>query len=279
MVTVALALASAACYGISNVIGPQLARTRTLVGVLLVSHAAALLAAIAYLAAAGGPVLGGGPLLVALLAGVGNALGLIGFYTAAQLAPLSVVATILGAGTILPVTWGLVAHGDDLTALQGAGIVLGLGGCLLAARRSGPVTAVHPDPRAGALLALGGAMAFGVFLVALPEASEHGRGWALVDARASLLAVMAVWAGSQLRDLRLGRDTALVAVPGLLLMAGTVLYLLAADRGQLSLVSVLNATAPVFTVVLGFAFLGERLSRTQTAGVSLALAGIVLIAT
>ncbi len=278
MVTVALALASAACYGISNVIGPQLARTRTLVAVLVVSHAAALLAAIAYLLVEGGPALGGGPLTVALLAGAGNAGGLIGFYTAAQLGPLSVVATIVSAGTIVPVTWGLLARGDDLTALQGAGVVLGLAGCVLAARRSGPADDAHPDARAAALWATGSALAFGVFLTALPEASEHGRAWALVDARAALLAVMVAWAGRRVRAVRIRRDTPLVALPGLMLMAGTLLYLIAADRGQLSLVSVLNATAPVFTVALGFVFLGERLSRTQTIGVVTALAGIVLIA-
>lgn len=276
--TVALALASAACYGISNVIGPQLARTRTLVAVLVASHAAALLAAGVYLLFERGPALHGGPLLVALLAGAGNAGGLIGFYTAAQLGPLSVVATIGSAGTVVPVAWGL-AHGDRLSALQAAGVVLAIGGCVLAARRTAATRAAHPDPKASALWATGSAVAFGVFLTALPAASEHGRAWALLDARAALLVVMAVWAGRQLQDLRIDRGTPLLAVPGLLLMAGTLLYLIATSRGQLSLVSVLNATAPVFTVAIGFCFLGERLSRAQTAGVVTALAGIVLIAT
>lgn len=278
MLTVALALGSAACYGVSNVIGPQLARRRTVATVLIVSHTAALLGAAVYLLAAGGPVLHGGPLLVALLAGAGNAGGLIGFYTAAQFGPLSLVAPIAAAGTVIPVAWG-VAHGDRLSALQAAGAVLAFGGCLLAARRSAPPTSTHPDPRAAALWATGSAIAFGTFLTALPEASEQGRAWALFDARAALLVAMAVWAGRELREVRIDRGAPLVAVPGLLLLAGTLLYLLAAARGQLSLVSVLNATAPVFTVALGVGWLGERPAAAQTAGVAIALTGVVLIAT
>lgn len=274
----ALALGSAACYGVSNFLGPLLVRKRTLMVVLLTSHAAALIGAGVLLVVEGGPALSGTPLLVALLAGAGNAGGLIGFYRAAQLGPLAVAAPIGAAGIIIPVVWGL-AHGDSLSPLQGAGLVLTIGGCLLAARRPAAPSETYPDPRRSALWAAGSAVAFGTFLTALPAASESGRAWALFDARAALLIAMAVWAGRELGTLRLNRDTPLLTVPGLLLLTGTVLYLLAAARGQLSLVSVLNATAPIFTVGLGVVLLSERPSRAQTGGVVTALLGVVLIAT
>src|SRR4051812_37452162 len=114
MVTVALALASAGCYGVSNFVGPLLARRHTLFAVLLASHAAALAGATVYLVASGGGRLHGTALLVAVLAGAGNAGGLIGFYKAAQLGPLAVAAPIGAAGAIIPVAWGL-AHGDALS--------------------------------------------------------------------------------------------------------------------------------------------------------------------
>ena len=47
MVTVLLALGSSACYGVSNFVGPLLARRETLFTVLFVSHLAALLVAAA----------------------------------------------------------------------------------------------------------------------------------------------------------------------------------------------------------------------------------------
>jgi drug/metabolite transporter (DMT)-like permease len=277
VLTVVLALGSAACYGVSNVIGPSLARRDTVVAVLFVSHAAALACCAAYLAVERGPALGAGPLALAVLAGIGNAGGLIGFYRAAQLGPLSIVAPIGATGAIVPVAWGL-AHGDELSSAQALGMALALGGCVLAARRPSPATERHPDPRASAIWAAGSALAFGVFLVALPAASEDGRAWALFDARVALLLVVAAWAGRELRGVRLDRRTPLVALPGLLLFAGTVLYLLAADRGQLSLVAVLGSLFPVFTVGLSVALLGERMTAAQGAGVAAALTGVVLIA-
>ena len=277
MLTIALALGSAACYGVSNFIGPSLARRDTAVVVLFVSHAAALACCAVYLAVDGGAALSAGPLSLAVLAGVGNALGLIGFYKAAQLGPLSIAAPIGATGATVPVVWGL-AHGDRLSSAQAVGIVLALGGCVLAARRASPPTERHPDPRASAAWAAASALAFGVFLVALPAASEDGMGWALFDARLALVVVVVAWAGSRLRTVPLDRRTPLMALPGVLLFAGTVLYLLAASRGQLSLVSVLGSLFPVFTVGLSVALHGDRPSRVQSAGVAAALAGVVLIA-
>jgi drug/metabolite transporter (DMT)-like permease len=278
VVTVLLALGSSACYGVSNFIGPLLARREALFVVLFVAHVAALLGAALYLAIEGGSALTGGPLALAALAGAGNAGGLIGFYKAAELGPIAVAAPIGSTGATIPVVWGL-AHGDSLSVLQAAGMVLALVGCVLAARRPAPPSEAFPDPRASVAWAAGSAIAFGTFLTALPAAAEHGRAWAIFDARIALLIILVIWFSAEVRHLRLGRSTPLLTVPGLLLVSGTVLYAIAAERGQLSLVSVLSAMAPVVTVALSVGLLGERPTRVQTVGVAMALAGVVLIAT
>jgi drug/metabolite transporter (DMT)-like permease len=280
MLVMTLALGSSACYGVSNFLGPQLVRRHTLVSVLMLSQGAALLACALYLLAGGGRSLPSSDVWLALLAGLGNAGGLIGFYKAAQLGPLSVVAPIGAVGAVIPVVWGLTS-GDSLKVVQLAGIVLAMGGAVLAARRpsmSADALARYPDPRAAAIWAGASAVAFGVFLTALPKASEHGRAWALFDARLALVAMLALWARRGLRSIRLERGSALLAVPGLLLVTGTLMYTTAADHGKLSLVSVLGSLFPIFTVGLGVALLKERLSPTQSAGVAAALAGVVLIA-
>ncbi len=281
MLAVVLALGSSACYGVSNFIGPQLARQHALVTVIFLSQLAALIACALYVAEDGGAALPTSGLLLALLAGVGNAVGLIGFYKAAELGPLSVAAPIGATGAVLPVVWGL-ATGDALRWNHALGIVLAMGGAALAARRAaeGEGSArSYPDPRSSAIYAALSAVAFGVFLTALPAATEDGRAWALLDARIALIVLVAVWAGRRLTAVRVERrNLPLLAVPGLLLVLGTVLYTIAADHGQLSLVSVLGSLFPIFTVGLGMAVLGERLSRGQAVGVGAALAGIVLIA-
>jgi drug/metabolite transporter (DMT)-like permease len=306
MLVLVLALGASFCYGVSNFLGPQLVRRHALVSVLVLSQVAALVACALYLAFEGGRALPSSDVWLALLAGVGNGGGLICFYKAAELGPLSVVAPIGASGAVIPVVWGL-ASGDSLKAVQAAGLVLAMGGAVLVARRSAgehhsdapapaisageshgeaPARAVsagdrpapHPDHRAAVAWAAASAVAFGVFLTALPKASEHGRAWALLDARLALVALLALWAGRELAAIRLVRASALLAVPGVLLVIGTVMYTTAADRGQLSLVSVLGSLFPVVTVGLGVALLGERMSRAQALGVAAALTGIALIA-
>jgi drug/metabolite transporter (DMT)-like permease len=180
----------------------------------------------------------------------------------------------------VPVIWGL-ASGDSLTGTQIGGMILAMGGAALAARRPlGGTGDVQPyrNPRASAIWAAGSAVAFGVFLTALPRASAHGQAWALLDARLGLMIVLLVWAGRDLAAIRLARGSALLAAPGLLLVTGTLLYTTATAHGQLPVVSVLGSLFPVFTVGLGVTLLRERLSPAQTVGVLSALAGIVLIA-
>jgi drug/metabolite transporter (DMT)-like permease len=279
MLAIALALGSSACYGLSNFLGPQLARRHTLASVLMLSQVAALVASALYLAASGGRALPSSDMWLALLAGAGNAVGLIGFYVAAELAPLSVVAPIGAVGAIVPVIWGLTS-GDSLKFTQAAGLVLAMGGAALAARRpraTAGQTRGYPDPRAGAIWAAASAVAFGVFLTALPAASAHGQAWALFDARVGVVLLTGLWAGRKLRAIRISGRSVVLTLPGLLLITGTLLYTTAAAHGELSLVSVLGSLFPIVTVGLGVAVLQERLSQTQLVGVVAALSGIVLI--
>jgi drug/metabolite transporter (DMT)-like permease len=335
VLAIVLALGSSACYGVSNFLGPQLARRYTLISALLLSQTAALIACALYVIFGASRSFPASGMWLALLAGIGNAGGLIGFYKAAELGPLSVVAPIGAVGAVIPVVWGLTSGGESLKLTQAVGLVFALGGAVLAARGTPPIpeqvlddpiltgsstprdgelsagvalavahaahsTAAtvseparladavgpelrhpeprHQDPRASALWASASAVAFGVFLTALPKAAAHGRAWALFDARLVMVMLIILWAGRGLRTIKLERGIAILAVPGLLLLTGTLLYTAAAARGELSLVSVLGSLFPIFTVGLGVALLHERLSRTQTVGVLAALGGVVLIA-
>ena len=64
---------------------------------------------------------------------------------------------------------------------------------------------------------------------------------------------------------------------GVLDNLANLLFVLAAARGLLSLVSVLGSLYPVVTVVLARVVLDERLARWQLVGVGAALTGVALI--
>lgn len=282
MLAIALALVASACYGVSNFIGPVLSRELPVAAVMLIGQSASFLASLGLLAAVGSAAPDGAAVGTALVAGVGNALGLACYYRAAGLGPLSIVAPIGALGAALPVVVGL-STGDELAAAQLAGIVMALAGIALVSRpaRTERPGATDPADRGRAVAyALVGAAGFGVFLAALDSAADGGALWAVTVSRASLVALLLVG------GLALGatvtvpaRDLPRVAVPGLLLFAGTVSYSLATREGLLSVVSVLGSLFPLFTVALALVLLRERLGRAQSVGVAATLAGVVLIST
>ena len=73
-----------------------------------------------------------------------------------------------------------------------------------------------------------------------------------------------------------GHWPGLIAI-GLLDTGGNALFAAASSHGLLSVVSVLASLYPVVTVLLARLVLGERVQRSQDAGVLLVLGGVVLI--
>ncbi len=275
MLAAALALLTSLCYGVSNYVGPALTRDLPTYPVLLAGQVVAFAASAAVVVATASPVPAAGVLAAAAGAGVGNAWGLIAFYKAASLGPLSIVTPVGSLAVIVPVTAG-VASGEPLGAVKLAGCVLALGGVALAARRpvGGPADG---DVRGAVLWALSAAVGFGAFLALVAPASHDGVFWAVLGSRVALLAVMVAAASFLAAPLRAPLSRLpLIAVPGLLLFAGTLAYSAATREGDLSVVAVCSSLFPVVTV--GLAYLGgERVSGLQALGIGGALAGIVLV--
>jgi drug/metabolite transporter (DMT)-like permease len=69
----------------------------------------------------------------------------------------------------------------------------------------------------------------------------------------------------------------LAALMGVGDVVGNALFVLAADRGLLSIVSVLASIYPIVTVILAHLVLGERITRTQRAGVLFAMTGVAAV--
>ena len=275
MTAVLLALLTALTYGVANYLGPLLSRRVPLGGVLVVGQAVGVAGGVAVVAVAGFGSPGRTGVLLGAAAGVANAAAIACFYRAAAIGPISIVAPVGATGAVVPVVVGLLA-GERPSLLQLIGMPLAVAGVALAAARAAPASGVR-DP-SGVGLAVLSAVIFGTFLTVFAEASARGAPAAVLSSRVALfVCTVAVVALFRLDWRMARRDVPTAALPGLLLVIGTVSYGIATTQGLVSVVSVLATLATVVTVGLAVIVLGERLALRQRVGVAVALAGVVLL--
>lgn len=286
MLAAVLALYTSLAYGVGNFLAPVLMRRHAFATVLLVSQGAALAGSVLLLAVSPEPWPPLHAVGLAVLAGVGNSAGLAGFYEAVRFGPLSVATPIGAASAVLPVGVG-VASGEHLAMVQVAGTVLAIGGAALASRRS----TAHPDEahwdlRRCIFFAAVSAVGLGTLLAALPGAADDGGlFWALVVQRTSVVVCLALLIAARReafgRPGGVPRGTLLrrsaMVIPGMLLLTGTLMYAVAADKGELSVVAVCASLAPLVTVGLAVFVLREHVSRAQLTGLVAAVLGVCLI--
>lgn len=276
MTAVLLALLTAVCYGLANYLGPVLTRVYPLGSVLLVGQVLGVVGSAALVLITGDARPGTSALLLGAGAGMCNGVALATIYTASAAGPMSIVAPIGATGSVVPVVVAL-ASGERPSALQLLGIPLAVVGVVLAAARE-PGAAVHATRRT-LFVAVLSAVFFGGFLTLFGHASESGTPWAVLSSRAVLIVCTVAVLLARRTDVRIPRAALpALALPGALLLAGTVSYGAATNQGLVSVVAVLATLSPVITVGLAVVLLAERLAPRQRLGVVTALAGVVLLA-
>ena len=270
-----LALAASLSWGVGDFLGGVKARVLPSLTVLAVSQPFGL-AALGIAVAARGTGIPGENVAWSALAALFGTLGLFAFYRGMAAGAMSVVAPIAALAAGIPVIWGVAVSGNHVSGLQGIGFIAAIGGSVAAS------VEVRPERRqiaAGVGWAALAMLAFGAYFVPMHAASTQDWLWPAFLFRCT--SVTLVWSVVLLRRTRpshLGTHwLALIAI-GLLDTGGNALYAAAAaSHGLLSVVSVLASLYPVVTVLLARLMLGERVQRTQDAGIVLVLAGVVLI--
>lgn len=281
MLFVALAALSGLVWGVGDFAGGKAAQNAAALPVVLLSKLASLPLLLAYLIAFATPVrpesLGWGA-----AAGAIGMIGMMLFYRALSAGAMTVVAPIAAVtSAAIPVVVGL-AGGERPGALRLVGV-----GCALAAitlvslapARPGEVSVVT-----GRLvgLAIGSGLSFALFFIFLAWAGDAAAGqaglWPIAASQTSAL----ILGGLLLALLRPGRwprgrslRWALVAGP--FDMTANAIYLVATQRGELSLVAPLAALYPVTTVILALAIDRERLQGRQLIGLGLAVVALLLV--
>ena len=207
--------------------------------------------------------------LIGGLAGLFGMSGAAFLYAGMKKAAYVTVIPVSGvAGALFPVLWGLVG-GDSLSALQIVGILVGLISIALA---SGVSLQTFKGPIAGLRDGILAGLGFGGFYIVIENTSNDTEPWGAVASRLFPLIIL-------LHILCLIIDKAkpskqafpFIVGSGLSNACASTCFLLAVNRGLLSITSLLSALYPAITVVLAHFLIKEKMTRTQVFGVLAAI--------
>jgi drug/metabolite transporter (DMT)-like permease len=230
------------------------------------------------------------------LAGLACGTGVMVLYKALSLGGMGLTAAVSGVlAAVLPVLWAFATEGLP-RAPQIAGIVLAAVAIWMIARAPG-----SPSSKQAILLGAAAGGSFGCLFILLKLAGRGGVLWPLAWSRlaSATLAVIVTWIGTRrigtrrIATRRAGgvkRAAAkprlswpgwtvlgLIAIAGIFDASGNTLYTMATRLGRLDIAAVLSSLYPASTILLAALLLKERTTRSQAAGMALALVAVVLI--
>ena len=276
MLAVFLALGSAAGWGGADFLGGNATRRLPILTVSLVSQAVGFAFVLGLVVSGWDGLPDARTVILGLVGGCLGAVGLAALYSALAIGPMGVVAPMVALSVVVPVAAGFM-NGERPSPWQLVGVGAAIAGVVLAAR---PPSAGEARVSSRAVwLAAVAAVCLGLLAVFLGRAGETDAFWAVLMVRIASLTLLgtAVLVRRPSFVMQTSQRVSLASV-GILDSGANLLFVLASQRGLLSLVAVVASLYPVTTVLLARGVLGERLSRAQAAGVGLALVGIALIA-
>jgi drug/metabolite transporter (DMT)-like permease len=274
-------LAASAAWGSADFAGGLATRKAAPALVVTIAHGLSLVVLLAVVVARHA-ALPGHPLL-GLLTGVAGAVGLMALYSALSLGSMGLIAAICAVLTVsLPVAFSYIRQGNT-APIKLAGFAVAVVAIWLIAYTPGN----RPHPR-GLGLAVFAGLACGTSLVLIHLAAEQSVLWALTLTRVASTAVaaaagVALWlrGRTQARPVKASFSwwsvLGLAALAGILDTGGNVFYVFASLAGRLDVAAVLSSLYPAATMLLAAWLLKERATRSQMAGMALALAAVALI--
>lgn len=280
MLSLVLALGSAALYGLSDFLGGLVSRRASPWEVSIVTQIAAIVS------------IGGAALLVpaeptmadvgwGALAGIGTGVGTAFLYRGLSSGRMGVVAPLSAVGAaLLPVVVG-VATGDRPPLLTWIGIACAVPAIWLVSTSTDapPGRGVARRIDAGVVDGVLAGLGFGLMFSALGQVPDAaGLGPLAAAEVTSVAAIVAI--AMPLGQAWLPRDPYAWwgIVVGALAAGASIAFLLATQAGMLAVAAVLASLYPVVTVLLAATVLRERIHGPQAIGLVLAIVAIALVA-
>ncbi|RKE18201.1 EamA family transporter [Streptomyces sp. TLI_171] len=276
MIALLLALGSSLAYGCADFLGGLGSRRAHVLRTVLIAAPASLAVELLMWPVLGARF-GAGAVGWGAASGAASAGAFALLYRTLAIGPMNVLSPVTAlVSAVLPVTVGLL-QGEHLGVAGLVGLPLALAAVVL-------VSAGSPDGQArvtrrALLLAFGAGTAIAVQLVCLHQAPS-GSGIAPLIVGRAVTSALTLTAAALWRR-RLGPERpayGLALAAGVLDSAASVLFLLAARSGDLTVVAVITALYPAGTVLLARAVLAERIHRGQLAGLGAAAVAVSLLA-
>ncbi len=285
-----LALVSALGYGLSDFVGGLVSRRVSAWSVALVGGVSAMLCTGAVAVVVPGTPRGV-DLAWAVLAGVGSGIGTGFLYRGFASGRMGVVAPVSAVGAaVVPVLVGTVT-GERPSLLVWIGIVVAMPGIwLVASEPADDLSRIELEDGSSGTEARGGlaaglsdglvaGLAFGVLFAALGQVPDSAGMWPLALAQAVSLPVIVLLAtvlGAPW--VPRGRFVHWAWLAGPLGTVAVVAFLLATQRGFLTIAGVLASLYPAVTVLLAALVLRERVHRAQGVGLGLCAVAVAMVA-
>lgn len=276
LLAAAAGLFAAAAWGAGDFGGGFATKRLPVFVALLGSHLVGLAGALAGMVVLGEPLPTPVDAAWAAAAALFGALGLAGLYRALADGRMGIVAPITGILTAaIPVAVGIASAGlPGPVRLSGFGVAL-LAIILVSLSDDGTTG------RGGLLLAIGAGLGFGLYSACVGQVEVGVFGPLMVSrATASVLVLVIVVARrTPVRAVARAepRLLLLVALVGVLDLAGNAMFLVAAQASGLALAAVLGSLYPVSTVILAAIVLREPIGRVHAIGIVTAALAAVLI--
>jgi drug/metabolite transporter (DMT)-like permease len=283
--TVALGLAAAAIWGTSDFVGGIAARRLPSPAVVTLSHSLSLALLLSLALTHGSKWPGTTSAIYGALAGLACGAGVMVLYRALAMGGMGMTAAVSGVlAAVLPVIWAFATEGLPRVP-QLAGIALAALAIWMIARAPGSRAS-----RRAIVLGAASGVSFGCLYIFLKLAARGGVLWPLVCTRvaSTALALVVTWIGVR-RTGAVERDVVpslawpgwavlgLIAIAGVFDASGNTFYTVATRLGRLDIAAVLSSLYPASTILLAALILKERTTRSQTAGMALALVAVALI--
>lgn len=281
-----LGLSAAAAWGAADFAGGLATKQATPAFVVAVAHGFSLV--LLYAAAFSLHAAGSGYNFYGFLSGIFCGVGLIALYAALSRGSMGLSAALSGVITaISPVVFSWFNEGHA-TPRRLVGFAVAAVAIWLVAYTPEQKSASGSHPRALGLAVIAG-LCFGAMLIFMHLAAADGILGPLISMRitsTSVGALAGIWywlahrrgTEASASGFPMGKMFVLALVAGTLDTSGNLLYLIASQAGRLDVSAVLASLYPAGTMLLAAWLLRERATRSQAAGMVLALAAVALIA-